>query len=53
MAVEPARQQLRNRIAHHEPVFERDLRGDFRQGFGAVNVVTAPADAKLQPHGRR
>jgi hypothetical protein len=30
--------QLRNRIAHHEPVFDRDLHGDLHRMLGLVGL---------------
>lgn len=43
---------LRNRIAHHEPIFQRRLEHDYRRILHAVGLLSTPTLAWLNHHSR-
>lgn len=43
---------LRNRIAHHEPVFQRHLQADYRQILVITGAISAEARAWVEHHSR-
>ena len=42
--------QLRNRIAHHEPIFDRDLRQDYEDLLEAVGWISADVRTWIEAH---
>lgn len=43
---------LRNRISHHEPIFERDLTKDFGAIMALIGWICPPTSAWIRPHCR-
>ncbi len=43
---------LRNRIAHHEPIFQRRLSADYHQVLVIVGAVSSQAKASVEHHSR-
>ena len=43
---------LRNRIAHHEPIFQRNLKDDYRRIRDVVELLSEPALLWLDHHSR-
>ena len=42
--------QLRNRIAHHEPIFDRDLREDYENLLEALGWISPDVRAWIEAH---
>lgn len=44
--------QLRNRVAHHEPIIARDLQGEYERILQLTNWLSAPAAEWVSAHSR-
>ena len=44
--------QLRNRIAHHEPIFDRNLTEDYEQLLEAVGWISSDVRSWIERHSR-